>query len=460
MTDRGKELIVATPDRLPGAPGGGQLPVSYTSEMDDSPRRYATIGWAILLLFFGVLGTWAVVAPLNGAVVSQAVVKVEGNRKTLQHLDGGIVRELKIREGDHVNAGDVLIVLDDNQARAEANVYTEQHLTLRATEARLLAELNHADTLVPPPDIAQHLPDPDVATLWKGQVQQFENRRAALAGEHKVIGEKIHQLESQIAGDEKEVIAYQAQRDSTQKELDLIAPLADKGLITQPRLLQLQRSSFGLNGQIESTKSTIASLRQNIAEQTQQANRIDSDWLADTAKQLHDAQSLLLEVTPKLANAQAVLGRTVIRSPYTGKVVGLSVFAVGSVIQRGDKILDIVPDADNLTIEAQIPVDAISDVRPGMAAEVRLTAYKQRITPTVPGKIVQISADRLTEPRTGAPYYTALVEVDQKELAALPQVKLYPGMPANVMIPTVSRTAFDYLVGPLATSFNSAFRQR
>ena len=460
MKKQGKDLIVTQPDRLPGFPGEGQLAVSYASEIDDSPRKYAVVGWVILLLFFGVLGVWAAIAPLNGAVVSQAVVKVEGNRKTLQHLDGGIVRELKINEGDHVNAGDVLIVLDDNQARAEFNVYSEQHLTLRATEARLLAELGRAGTLVPPPDIAQRLSEGDVAKMWNGQIQQFQNRRAALAGEHKVIAEKVHQLENQIAGDEKEVSAYQAQRDSTQKELDLIAPLAEKGLITQPRLLQLQRSSFGLNGQIESTRSTIASLRQSIAEQTEQANRVDSEWLADTAKQLHDTQSLLLEVTPKLANAQAVLRRTVIRSPYTGKVVGLSIFAVGSVIQRGDKILDIVPDNDNLTIEAQIPVDAISDVHPGMAAEVRLTAYKQRITPTVPGKIVQISADRLTEPRTGAPYYTAIVEVNPKELAALPQVKLYPGMPANVTIPTVARTAFDYLVGPLAMSFNSAFRQR
>jgi HlyD family type I secretion membrane fusion protein len=460
MSQQSKDVIVAMPDRLPGVPGGPHATVSYVSEIDDSPRKYAAIGWVILLLFFGVLGTWAAIAPLNGAVVSQAVVKVEGNRKTLQHLDGGIVRDLKIKEGDHVNAGDVLIVLDDNQARAEFNVYSEQHLTLRATEARLLAELNRAVTLAPPPDIAQHLSQSDVATMWNGQVQQFQNRRNALAGEHKVIAQKVHELENQIAGDEKEVTAYEAQRDSTQKELDLIAPLAEKGLITQPRLLQLQRSSFGLNGQIESTKSTIASLRQSVAEQTEQASRIDSEWLADTAKQLHDTQSLLLEVTPKLTNAQAVLGRTVIRSPYTGKVVALSVFAVGSVIQRGDKILDIVPDNDNLTIEAQIPVDAISDVHPGMAAEVRLTAYKQRITPTVPGKIVQISADRLTEPRTGAPYYTALVEVDPKQMAALPQVKLYPGMPANVMIPTVSRTAFDYLIGPLATSFNSAFRQR
>jgi HlyD family type I secretion membrane fusion protein len=416
-----------------------------------------------LLAFFGLLGGWAAFAPLNGAVVSQAVVKVDGNRKTVQHLDGGIVRDLRIREGDHVKAGDVIIVLDDSQARAEFNVYAEQQLTLRATEARLLAELSHAGELKPPSDIATRLSDPDVTTIWNGQVKQFESRRAALSGQHQVIAEKIREVESQITGANQQVAAYARQRDSTQKEIDLISPLAEKGLITQPRLLQLQRSLFALNGQIESTRSSAAALNQSIAEQKQQANRIDSDWMADTSRELHDTQSRLLEVTPKLTNAQAVLGRTVIRSPYTGKVVGLSVFSVGAVIQRGDRILDVVPDNDNLTIEAQIPVDAISDVRPGMAAEVRLTAYKQRVTPTIAGKIIQVSADRLTEQRTGNGYYTALVQVDPKDMARLPQVRLYPGMPATVMIPTVSRTAFDYLVSPLSPltmSFETAFRQK
>jgi epimerase transport system membrane fusion protein len=159
-------------------------------------------------------------------------------------------------------------------------------------------------------------------------------------------------------------------------------------------------------------------------------------------------------------NAKAVLGRMEIRSPYAGQVVGLSVFSVGGVIGRGDKILDIVPEQDTLVIEAQINVDDISDVHPDMRADVHLTAYKARITPVVRGKLTQVSADRLTENRTGTFYYTALVQVDQNELADLPNVKLYPGMPANVMFPTIERTAFDYLVGPLTQSFNRAFRQR
>ncbi|MGY4602884.1 HlyD family type I secretion membrane fusion protein [Bradyrhizobium sp. USDA 4474] len=159
-------------------------------------------------------------------------------------------------------------------------------------------------------------------------------------------------------------------------------------------------------------------------------------------------------------NAKAVLGRMQIRAPYTGRVVGLTVFSVGGVIQRGDKILDIVPDEDSLTIEAQVGVDDISDVHPDTRAEVHLTAYKQRIIPIIHGDVIQVSADRLTDSKTNAPYFTAFVRVDRDELAGMPNIRLYPGMPATVMIPTVQRTAFEYIVGPLVMSFNQSFRQK
>lgn len=166
----------------------------------------------------------------------------------------------------------------------------------------------------------------------------------------------------------------------------------------------------------------------------------------------------MLEVIPKALNAKAVLGRMEIRSPYAGRVVGLTVFSVGGVIQRGEKILDIVPEQDSPTIEAQIAVEDVSDVHPNMRAEVHLTAYKQRIVPMIRGEVIQISADRLTDPKTNN--HTVFVRVDQDELAAIPNIRLYPGMPAIVMIPTVQRTAFEYIVGPLIMSFNQSFRQR
>jgi HlyD family type I secretion membrane fusion protein len=424
----------------------------------DSVRHVALAGWLIIAVFFGGIGTWAATAPLNGAVVGNAVVKIDGNRKSVQHLDGGIVKEMHIKEGDKVNVGDVLIVLDETQARAEYDVLSQQYMVLRATEVRLLTELDHGSTLVMPADLKTQ--DSYFKSVWNGQVSQFESRRAALEGQQSVIREKINQLMSQIVGAEAQVKSFTDQITSIRAEAKDIAPLVERGLIARPRILQLERTSFGLEGQIADANANIAKARQAIAEQQQQIAQLDNDRMADITKDLRDTQAKMLEVIPKAMNAKAVLGRMEIRAPYAGRVVALSVFSVGGVIQRGEKILDIVPDQDSLTIEAQIAVEDISDIKPDMRAEVHLTAYKQRIVPIIHGDVVQISADRLTDPKTNSPYYIAFVRIDQGELEAMPNIKLYPGMPATVMIPTIQRTAFDYIVGPLVMSFNHAFRQK
>jgi HlyD family type I secretion membrane fusion protein len=333
-------------------------------------------------------------------------------------------------------------------------------LVLRLTEERLRTEYNRGTELALPADLKNPAEDTNVYNVWRGQVHQFESRRAAVAGQRKVISEKIAQLEFQIKGADAQVISYRAQMESVRKELESLQPLVDKGLIARPRYLQLERAGVALQGQLAETQANIAKFRQAIAEQMQQIAQLDNDRMTEISKDLRDTQARLLEVIPRRANAEAVLGRVVIRSPYAGRVVGLNVFSVGGVINRGDKILDIVPEKESLIIEAQIAVEDISEVHPKMHADVHLTAYKQRITPVVRGEIVQVSADRLTDNRTGNPYYVSLIHVDEQELASIPEVKLYPGMPATVMIQTVERTAFDYIVGPLAMSFNHAFRQR
>lgn len=428
--------------------------------VNDSIRSAAFAGWLIILLFFGVLGGWALTAPLHGAVVAHGFVKVEGNRKSVQHLDGGIVKELNVREGSHVVAGDALIVLDDTQARAEYDVLRQQYWVLRATEERLRAELAQEPTMTVPEEFAPLAGDPIFAGIWRSQLKQFESRSAALAGQRNVIREKIAQLEAQITGAEAQVKAYKAQHASVQKEMESLDPLLKQGLVARPRYLQLERSGVGLEGQAADALANIARARQAIAEQTQQMTQLDNDRMTEVTKDLRDTQARLLEVIPRLTNAKAVLSRMEIRSPYTGHVVGLNVFSVGGVIAKGEKILDVVPEQESLVIETQVPVDEISDVHPNMRADVHLTAYKARITPVVRGVTTHVSADRLTDNRTGNAYYTAYVRVDPAELAAVPNVQLYPGMPATVMFPTVQRTAFDYVVGPLVMSFNRAFRQR
>jgi HlyD family type I secretion membrane fusion protein len=426
----------------------------------DSSWRPALAGWLIIAAFFGGFGVWAATAPLDGAVVASGVVKVDGNRKSVQHLDGGIVKELRVRDGDRVKAGDVLIVLDDTQTRAEVQILFEQYVALRATEVRLLAELANANELVMPAELANRQGDVYAASIWAGQVKQFETRRAALEGQRQVILEKINQLQSQIDGADAQVKAYTEQIDSVRAEADSVAPLVDKMLLPRPRLLQLQRTAYGLDGQIADAQANIAKFKQAIGEQQLQIAQLQNERMAEVTKDLREVQSKLAEVLPKRTNAEATLARMVIRSPYAGRVVGLSVFSIGGVIQRGEKILDIVPEDDDLTVEVQVAVEDISEVHPDMRAEMHLTAYKQRIVPTIHGQVLHVSADRLTDPKTSNAYFVAQIRPDLGELADLPDVHLYPGMPASVMIPTKSRTALDYIVGPLVESFHHAFRQR
>ena len=262
-----------------------------------------------------------------------------------------------------------------------------------------------------------------------------------------------------IVGAEAPVKSLTDQINSIRNEAKDVAPPAERGLIARPRILQLERTAYGLEGQIADTNANIAKARQALAEQEQQIAQLDNDRMTQVTKDLRHT-SQIIGGDSEEAECKTVPGPMEIRAPYTGRVAGLSVFAVGGVIQRGDKILDIVPAEDALTIEAQVAVEDISDVHPDMRAEVHLTAYKQRIVPIIHGDVIQVSADRLTDPKTNAPYYTAFVRIDQGELADIPNVRLYPGMPATVMIPTVQRTAFEYIVGPLAMSFNQSFRQK
>ena len=423
---------------------------------NDSIKRVAFAGWLIIALFFGGLGTWAVTAPLNGAVVGNAVVKVEGNRKSVQHLDGGIVKELHVREGERVNVGDLLILLDETQARAEYDVLTQQYVVLRATEVRLLTELDHASTLVMPDDLKARSEDSYLKSVWNGQVSQFESSCAALEGQRSVLREKINQLGSQIVGAEAQVKAFTDQITSVKAEAKDIAPLVERGLIARPRILQLERTAYGLEGQIADARANIAKARQAIAEQEQQIAQLDNDRMTDVTKDLRDTQAKMLEVIPRAMNARAVLGRMEIRAPYAGRVVALTAFSVGGVIQRGEKILDIVPDQDSLTIEAQIAVEDISDIKPNMRAEVHLTAYKQRRTPTIDATVINVSADRLTDPKTGEAYFLARVQPQPGALEHLDHVDLYPGMPAEVLIATGKRRAIDYFLAPLQDSMSRA----
>ncbi len=431
---------------------------SPSTTISASGVRPALSGWLIIVLFFGGLFGWASVAPLNGAVVGSGVVKVEGNRKSLQHLDGGIVRDLHVKEGDRVKAGDLLIVLDDTQARADLAVLAEQYVVLRATEARLLAELANQPDLTMPAELTRDDATAYVRAILAGQIRQFETRRAALEGQRLVIVEKIRQLQSQIDGAVAQIKSLDDQRSSVREEMDSLAPLVEKGLIPRPRLLQLERSAYGFDGQIADARANVARLRQAIAEQNLQITQLGNERMADITRELREIQAKLAEVVPRRVGAEAVLGRMEIRAPYAGRVVALSVFSIGGVIQRGEKILDIVPDDDRLTIEVQVPAEDVSDLQPGAHAEFHPTAFKQRALAPIRGEVVSISADRLTDQRSGGTYFVASIRPDAASLDETAAMRLHPGMPGTVFIPTGARTALDYLVGPLTVGLRKALR--
>jgi HlyD family type I secretion membrane fusion protein len=430
---------------------------------NDSARGPICMGLAVIALFFGGLGGWAAWAPLNGAVIGPAVVKVEGNRKTIQHLDGGIVKELRVREGDRVEAGQTVIVLDDTQPRATVTMLAQQHDAYRAQQARLLAERDEAEAIVFPADLVQRRDNAQVAGILGGETRQFAIRRAGLAGQISVLQQRIQQLEQQIRGAQAQEASQREQLALIREQLNDQRYLLDKGLAQRPRVLELERTAAAIVGREGEIVGHIAKSRQEIGEIELRIVQLHNDRMTEIAKDLRDTQDKLLDLPPKLQAAEDVLYRSELRSPYSGYVVGLSMFSVGGVIGKGEKVMDIVPSRNELTVEANINVDDIYEVRPGMRAEVQFLGFKQRVLPTIYGEVTQVSADRLTEPKTNVPYYTALIRVDESDLAEAKRTKnieLSPGMSATVMIPTRERTALDYLLGPVVASFEHAFREK
>ena len=348
---------------------------------------------------------------------------------------------------------------DDTQLRAEFDILSQQYAMLRAIESRLTAELANTDAITFPVELTESA-EPYARTAIEAQQHEFDSRRAALSGEEQILVYRVSQLREQITGNEAQEKAYGDQLASVFGEKESLADLVKNGLVTRPRILQLERTIAGLQGQVAAIRATTAGALENVAEFSQQIAQVRKTRTAEITKELSETQSKLLDVLPRLHNAKVSLGRTEIRSPYAGEVVGLSVFSVGGVVGRGEKNTRHCANQTALVVEARVRVEDISDLHPGMAAEVHFTSYKQRTIPLIHGTVAQVSADRLTDERTGVSYYVVSVDVDKDDLAASSEIKLYPGMPATVMITTRERTALDYIVGPLVQSFDQAFREK
>ncbi len=429
-------------------------------EPSSDTRRPIIIGLTIVLLFFGGFGAWAALAPLHSAAIAPGVVAVDSNRKTVQHLEGGIIKEILVRDGDTVERDQVLVRLDETRSAAALGVLEGQYRADRALEARLIAERDGLHAITFDDELVAAAGEPEIAEIIAGQEGLFETRRAANESQIGVLHQQIKQLEEEIGGFKSQRQAKARQLELVQEEYGAVKELYDKGYERKPRLLALQRAAALLEGERGQYAAQIARAKQDIGEAEIRILALNDTFRRDVETELREVQVRVAELRDRLASQRDVLQRVDIVAPQAGVVVGLKFHTTGGVVRPGDPILDIVPTSDELIVEARVRAEDIDVVHPGLPAQVRLSAYRQRTTPYVDGRVVQVSADRFVDERSGVPYYAARVAIDGAALARLEGVTLYPGMPVEVMIETGSRKAIDYLLSPITSSIHRAFREQ
>ena len=434
--------------------------VALPARITGNARGPIWVGLAIVVLFFGGLGTWAALAPLAGAITSEGVVKVEANRQAVQHLEGGLVRQILVKEGELVRQDQVLIRLDEVTAKANVDVLTAQRDALSMLEARLIAERDGHDHIAFPENLLARQYEPQTASMLTGQINLFEARRRAFEGQRLLQEQKIAQTKEQIVGYDAQVKSQQRQMALIEEEAKGTRELWQKGWAPKTKVLALDRTTASLDGQRGELVANIARAKQQIGEAELQILQLTKDRLSEVADQLRDAQTKLLDVEPKLTAARDTFGHLELKAPRAGYVVGLTAFTVGGIIGKGDHVLDIVPLESPLVVEGQVKPEDIEGLQVGSPAEVRLSAYKQRAVPKVRGTVTKVSADRLIDQKSNQPYYQIQVMLDADELAALPAVQLQPGMPAEITVPTKERTALDYLLAPLTAGFHKALSEK
>ncbi len=423
-------------------------------------RRTKWVGIIVITLFFGVGGGWAATAPLSGAAVATGVVSPLGSRQTVQHLEGGIIREIRVKDGDQVDAGTVLFELEDVRAQSEVGAYLGRLRAYAAEEARLVAERKGSDTINFDHPALAETDDPHIREVLAQELNQFSTRKASDNSRQSILRKRISQVEKQIDGYDKQLTSIRRQTALIREEIKGVKVLFDKGYERKPRLLALQRREAELLGTEGELESRVARAEESMAETELQIFDIKIRRSEEVDDDLSQVQARRIEVEERLKESLDRLTRTSIIAPVAGTVLGLRFKTPGGVIRAGEPVLDIVPSDDELIIDVQVRPNDIDEVHVGNSAVVSFPAFARRTTPRIEGVVEQISADSLQNEQTGARFYEAKVRVDRERLKELaPHIDLQPGMPAEVYIATVERTVLEYLITPFTQMLSRSFRE-
>lgn len=430
--------------------------------VSDTPldtRGTIRFGLILIAVAFVGLGGWASLVPLSGAVIAPGVVKVEANRKTVQHLEGGIVAAINVRDGDHVVAGQTLLELQSENVSASVEILSGQRDVELGKSARLRAERERIAAIEFPPSLISRKSLPAVAAVLEGEQHFFESKRAALGGQQRLLATQMEQARHEIAALREQVAAEERAIALYREELDANQTLERKQYVQKTIMLGLKRGIEEYKARHGEHLADIARAEQRITDLALRAVSLDDRYVQDAAAEFTVSQAKLFDLEERIRPSRDALDRQRLIAPITGTVVGLRVFTVGGVIRAGDPVLDIVPTENVLIVEARLSVQDIDEVQMGSVAEVRLPGLVYRNTPLLTGQVKYISADRLVDESSGAPYYALHVEVDRASLTRLAGFNLFPGMPAEVYVTTSQRTALQYWLAPLRAVLRRTMRE-
>jgi HlyD family secretion protein len=425
----------------------------------DSIRRYIIAGSVVVLVLTCGVGVWATTTEISGALIAPGTVVVESNTKKVQHPTGGVVRELLVRDGDQVKAGDLLVRLDDTVTKANLAIVTKTLTELYARKARLSAERDGSESIKFPDELTRQADVPEVGQVVAAENRLFDLRRAARAGQKSQLQERINQANEEIVGFGAQKVAKEKEVDFINHELTGVRDLFQKNLVPITRLSQLEREATRLGGERGQLIAATAQAKGKIAELQLQIIQVDQDLSSEVAKEMREIDAKIGEFVERRVSAQDQLKRTDVHSPQDGTVFQSTVHTVGGVIPAGEPIMLIVPNADKLTVEAKVNPQDIDKVQFWQSAALRFSAFNMRTTPEIFGSVSQISADITTDQRTNQSYYTIRIALPSEQVARLGDVKLVPGMPVEAFVKTGDRTVMSYLMKPLADQFNRAFRE-